>query len=156
MNLIRRTAVDRAGAADMGSGAATSWRTCAGAAVGGVKGISTVSGWVTHRLGGFPKAGDMVLLGLGRGANCAWEEMDSMRVAKLKLTKLPAGGTEFMKNYERSRLERREKRSATLTKGPGGITWLPGDSKSGHDSFGKVAEDTVHAELFHGQFPAGD
>jgi len=61
------------------------------------EGISTVSGWVTHRLGGFPKAGDMVLLGLG-AYELRVEEMDSMRVAKLKLTKLPgAGETEFMK-----------------------------------------------------------
>jgi CBS domain containing-hemolysin-like protein len=55
------------------------------------EGISTVSGWVTHRLGGFPKAGDMVLLGLG-AYELRVEEMDSMRVAKLKLTKLPAAG----------------------------------------------------------------
>jgi CBS domain containing-hemolysin-like protein len=52
------------------------------------EGVSTVSGWVTHRLGGFPKAGDMVLLGLG-AYELRVEEMDSMRVAKLKLTKLP-------------------------------------------------------------------
>ena len=38
----------------------------------------------------------MVLLGLG-AYELRVEEMDSMRVAKLKLTKLPAGGTEFMK-----------------------------------------------------------
>jgi CBS domain containing-hemolysin-like protein len=61
------------------------------------EGVSTVSGWVTHRLGGFPKAGDMVLLGLG-AYELRVEEMDSMRVAKLKLTKLPgAGETEFVK-----------------------------------------------------------
>jgi CBS domain containing-hemolysin-like protein len=61
------------------------------------EGVSTVSGWVTHRLGGFPKAGDMVLLGLG-AYELRVEEMDGMRVAKLKLTKLPgAGETEFLK-----------------------------------------------------------
>jgi len=27
------------------------------------EGITTVSGWVTHRLGGFPKAGDVLVLG---------------------------------------------------------------------------------------------
>jgi CBS domain containing-hemolysin-like protein len=65
------------------------------------EGISTVSGWVTHRLGGFPKAGDMVLLGLG-AYELRVEEMDSMRVAKLKLTKLPgAGETEFLKKSGR-------------------------------------------------------
>jgi CBS domain containing-hemolysin-like protein len=60
------------------------------------EGISTVSGWVTHRLGGFPKAGDTVLLGLG-AYELRVEEMDSMRVAKLKLTKLPGGATEFIR-----------------------------------------------------------
>jgi CBS domain containing-hemolysin-like protein len=60
------------------------------------EGISTVSGWVTHRLGGFPKAGDTVLLGLG-AYELRVEEMDSMRVAKLKLTKSLGGATEFIR-----------------------------------------------------------
>ncbi|HEY5909792.1 MAG TPA: hemolysin family protein, partial [Verrucomicrobiae bacterium] len=48
------------------------------------EGITTASGWVTHRLGGFPKAGEVLTLG-----NCQLrvEEVDGMRVAKLKLTK---------------------------------------------------------------------
>jgi CBS domain containing-hemolysin-like protein len=50
------------------------------------EGITTVSGWITHRLGGFPKAGDSVTVG-------AWdlrvEEMDGMRVARLKLASRP-------------------------------------------------------------------
>ena len=59
------------------------------------EGITTVSGWVTHRLGGFPKAGDTLALA---GYELRVEEMDGMRVAKLKLTRTAAldsggGGT---------------------------------------------------------------
>ncbi len=48
------------------------------------EGITTASGWVTHRLGGFPKTGDVVNVG-----NCELrvEEMDGMRVARLKVAK---------------------------------------------------------------------
>ncbi len=48
------------------------------------EGITTTSGWVTHKLGGFPKVGDAIALG-----NCDLrvEEMDGLRVARLKLTK---------------------------------------------------------------------
>ncbi|MEW6306296.1 MAG: hemolysin family protein [Verrucomicrobiota bacterium] len=48
------------------------------------EGITTASGWVTHRLGGFPKAGDMLAVG-----NCELkvEEMDGLRVARLKLAR---------------------------------------------------------------------
>ncbi len=48
------------------------------------EGITTASGWVTHRLGGFPKTGDAVAL--GHYELCV-EEMQGMRVARLKLTK---------------------------------------------------------------------
>jgi len=50
------------------------------------EGITTVSGWVTHRVGGFPKVGDVFTV-----ATCDLrvEEMDGMRVARLKLTKRP-------------------------------------------------------------------
>lgn len=46
------------------------------------EGVVTVSGFVTHRLGGFPRAGDTLPLG-----NCELrvEAMDGMRVAQLKL-----------------------------------------------------------------------
>ena len=49
------------------------------------EGISTTSGWVTHRLGGFPKVGDVLNLG-----NCRLrvEEVDGMRVASLKLERV--------------------------------------------------------------------
>jgi CBS domain containing-hemolysin-like protein len=47
-------------------------------------GISTVSGWVTHRLGGFPKTGDVLTLG---AYELRVEEMEGMRVARLKVTK---------------------------------------------------------------------
>ncbi len=48
------------------------------------EGITTASGWVTHRLGGFPKTGDAVALG---HYELRVEEMQGMRVARLKLTK---------------------------------------------------------------------
>ncbi len=46
------------------------------------EGITTVSGWVTHRLGGFPKAGDKLTLG---AYELSVEAMDGMRVASLNL-----------------------------------------------------------------------
>jgi CBS domain containing-hemolysin-like protein len=49
------------------------------------EGVTTVSGWVTHRLGGFPKAGDVVTL---RAYELRVEEMEGMTVAKLRLRKL--------------------------------------------------------------------
>jgi CBS domain containing-hemolysin-like protein len=55
------------------------------------EGITTVSGLVTHRLGGFPHAGDTLMLG-------AWElrveETDNLRVAKLRLTRPPVPAPE--------------------------------------------------------------
>jgi CBS domain containing-hemolysin-like protein len=53
------------------------------------EGITTVSGWVTLRLGGFPKAGDVLTAG---ACELRVEEMDGMRVARLKLTKRQAQG----------------------------------------------------------------
>ena len=51
------------------------------------EGITTTSGWITHRLGGFPKVGDVVLLG-----TCEFRvlEMDETRVGKLQVRKVPA------------------------------------------------------------------
>ncbi|MFO1512424.1 MAG: hemolysin family protein [Verrucomicrobiota bacterium] len=48
------------------------------------EGVTTTSGWVTHNLGGFPKAGDVVNVG-----NCELrvEEMEGTRVARLRVTK---------------------------------------------------------------------
>lgn len=48
------------------------------------EGVTTTSGWVTHKLGGFPKAGDTVNVG-----NCDLrvEEMEGTRVARLRVTK---------------------------------------------------------------------
>jgi len=48
------------------------------------EGITTVSGWVTHRLGGFPKSGDVLQAG---AYEMHVEQMDAMRVAKLKIIK---------------------------------------------------------------------
>jgi CBS domain containing-hemolysin-like protein len=49
-------------------------------------GLATVNGWVTQRLGGFPKAGDS--LPLGRFV-LRVEEMDGLRVARLNVTRSP-------------------------------------------------------------------
>jgi len=50
------------------------------------EGVTTTSGWVTHKLGGFPKVGDLVSVG-----NCELrvEEMEGTRVARLRVTKRP-------------------------------------------------------------------
>ena len=50
-------------------------------------GITTTNGWVTQRLGGFPKAGDVVLVG---DYEVRVEEMDGVRVARLRLTRVKA------------------------------------------------------------------
>jgi CBS domain containing-hemolysin-like protein len=51
------------------------------------EGVTTTSGWVTQKLGGFPKVGDTVNTG-----NCDLrvEEMDGTRVARLRVTKRAA------------------------------------------------------------------
>ena len=46
--------------------------------------VATVSGWVTQKLGGFPKAGDALTIG---ACELRVEEMDGTRVARLKITK---------------------------------------------------------------------
>jgi CBS domain containing-hemolysin-like protein len=51
------------------------------------EGVATTSGWVTQRLGGFPKAGDTVPVGM---FELRVEEMDETRVARLRLTRHPA------------------------------------------------------------------
>ncbi|PWU15471.1 MAG: hypothetical protein C5B50_15335 [Verrucomicrobia bacterium] len=48
------------------------------------EGISTVSGWVTHRLGGFPKAGDVLIVG---AYDLRVEAMAGLLVARLRLVK---------------------------------------------------------------------
>src|SRR5437879_1002829 len=45
------------------------------------EGVATASGWVTHRLGGFPKVGDAVPVGLFQ---VSVEAVDGLRVARLK------------------------------------------------------------------------
>lgn len=46
--------------------------------------IATVSGWVTQRLGGFPKSGDVLMVG---ACELRVEEMEGARVARLRVTK---------------------------------------------------------------------
>lgn len=48
------------------------------------EGIATVSGWMTEKLGGFPRPGDYVDVG---GFNLRVEEMDGTRVARLTVTR---------------------------------------------------------------------
>jgi len=50
-------------------------------------GVATVNGWVTRRLGGFPKAGDTLAVGAFR---LRVEETDGLRVGRLKVTRQPA------------------------------------------------------------------
>lgn len=47
-------------------------------------GIATVSGWLTQRLGGFPKVGDTLTVGT---CELRVEEMDGRRVARVKIAK---------------------------------------------------------------------
>jgi CBS domain containing-hemolysin-like protein len=46
--------------------------------------VATASGWMTQRLGGFPKTGDTLTMG---ACELRVEEMDGPRVARLKITK---------------------------------------------------------------------
>ncbi|HTV61780.1 MAG TPA: hemolysin family protein [Verrucomicrobiae bacterium] len=46
--------------------------------------VATASGWVTQKLGGFPKAGDKLTVG---SCELRVEEMDGARVARLKITR---------------------------------------------------------------------
>jgi CBS domain containing-hemolysin-like protein len=49
------------------------------------EGVTTASGWLTHRLGGFPKAGDFVIDG---SFQFRVEAMDGPRVAKLRVSRM--------------------------------------------------------------------
>jgi len=48
------------------------------------EGVTTASGWVTQRLGGFPKVGDTIAL---TGSDVRVDEMDGMRVRRLTVKK---------------------------------------------------------------------
>src|SRR3989475_5239815 len=48
------------------------------------EGVTTINGWMTHRLGGFAKIGDVLNVGT---YELRVEEMTGMRIARLKLTK---------------------------------------------------------------------
>ncbi|HTL56519.1 MAG TPA: hemolysin family protein [Candidatus Limnocylindrales bacterium] len=67
------------------------------------EGITTVSGWVTQRLGGFPKVGDVVSIG---AYELRVEQMEGPRVARLRVTSnsQPDGPTEdrFLPPKERN------------------------------------------------------
>jgi CBS domain containing-hemolysin-like protein len=55
------------------------------------EGISSVSGWITQQLGGFPRAGEAVTAGPWRVEVTA---LDGPRVARLRLTRLPEHAAE--------------------------------------------------------------
>jgi magnesium and cobalt exporter, CNNM family len=61
----------------------------------GEEGITTASGWVTRKLEGFPKAGDVLTVG---SFELRVEETDGLKVARLKITRRPdatgAGATD--------------------------------------------------------------
>ncbi len=50
--------------------------------------VATASGWLTQKLGGFPKAGDMTTIG---DYELRVEEMEGPRVARFKIIKPAAG-----------------------------------------------------------------
>jgi CBS domain containing-hemolysin-like protein len=52
--------------------------------IGHGEGAATASGWITQRLGGFPRAGDALTLGT---CELCVEEMDGPRVARFKITR---------------------------------------------------------------------
>jgi len=60
------------------------------------EGIATASGWMTQKLGGFPKVGDIVRVG---PCELRVEEMDGPLVARLKITK-HSTETEFLKRAD--------------------------------------------------------
>lgn len=51
------------------------------------EGVTTTSGWVTQKLGGFPKVGDLLQVG---ASELRVEELDGPRVARLRVTQRPA------------------------------------------------------------------
>ena len=62
------------------------------------EGITTASGWLTHRLGGFPKAGDLLNIG---EYELRVMETDGPRVEKLKISKRdPESMTQVFKRKE--------------------------------------------------------
>jgi CBS domain containing-hemolysin-like protein len=56
------------------------------------EGVTTTSGWVTHKLGGFPKEGDTITAG---DCDLRVEEMEGTRVARLRVTKRVAASPEI-------------------------------------------------------------
>jgi CBS domain containing-hemolysin-like protein len=64
-----------------------------------VEGVTTVSGWVTQKQGGFPKQGDTVRIG---NYELKVVAVDGMRVGKLKLTKIGGETTMIIKKDEGS------------------------------------------------------
>jgi CBS domain containing-hemolysin-like protein len=57
------------------------------------EGVTTASGWITHRLGGFPKTGDVLRVG---AHELRVEQMEGPRVARLSLHRVdePVGSNQ--------------------------------------------------------------
>jgi CBS domain containing-hemolysin-like protein len=51
------------------------------------EGITTTSGWITHRVGGFPKVGDVLVLDR---CELRVEEVDGTRVTRIRLSRRPS------------------------------------------------------------------
>jgi CBS domain containing-hemolysin-like protein len=64
------------------------------------EGITTASGWITHRLGGFPKPGDLVTVGK---FELRVEAMEGMRVASLNVSRKDETGTNSSSDHASSR-----------------------------------------------------
>jgi CBS domain containing-hemolysin-like protein len=54
------------------------------------EGVTTASGWLTHKLNGFPKVGDHAAVG---PFELRVEEMDGPLVAKIRIIRLPNEAT---------------------------------------------------------------
>ena len=79
------------------------------------EGVSTTSGWVTQRLGGFPKEDDVLRL---RNFELRVEEMDGPRVARLRLSRLAAEGVEGGEGGEEIRNPKSEDRKKSEIRNP--------------------------------------
>jgi CBS domain containing-hemolysin-like protein len=67
------------------------------------EGVATASGWITRRLGGFPKVGDALTFG---SCEVRVEEMDGPRVARLKITRVRESEDSTFTTLRRGRLTR--------------------------------------------------
>ena len=67
-------------------------------------GITSANGWVTQRLGGFPKVGDVLPVG---DYELRVQEMDGVRVARLRLNAGQSGRRPCSELTRRGRLDKK-------------------------------------------------